>query len=108
MIGHFLGIVIVFPPLWTPTAAETADIAAKKAQAIRDTFQAGLIRADTSLRELKALSEETGMFGNISDEEISAAEGKTYQDVTALRDPLAGLGYEMTEGGNANTEPGVE
>ena len=93
---------IVFPPLWTPTAAETADIAVKKAQAIRDTFQAGLIRADTSLRELKALSEETGMFGNISDEEIATAEGKTYQDVTALRDPLAGLGYgeEMTEGEN--------
>lgn len=33
------------------------------------------------------------MFGSISDEEISAAAGKTYQDVTALRDPLMGLGY---------------
>lgn len=95
---------IVFPPLWTPTAAETADIAVKKAQAIRDTFQAGLIQADTSLRELKALSEETGMFGNISDEEIAAAAGKTYQDVTALRDPLAGLGYEDNITGGENNE----
>ena len=32
------------------------------------------------------------MFGNITDEEIAAAAGKTYQDVTALHDPLAGLG----------------
>ena len=83
-----------FPPLWTPTATETAEIALKKAQAIRDTFQAGLFQADTAMKELKKLEEETGMFGAISDEEISAAAGKSYQDVTALRDPLIGLGFE--------------
>ena len=33
------------------------------------------------------------MFDSISEEEIAANTGKTYQDVTALRDPLAGLGY---------------
>ena len=82
-----------FPPLWTPTAMETAEIALKKAQAIRDTFQAGLFQADTAMKELKKLEEETGMFGSLTDEEISAAAGKSYQDVTALRDPLMGLGY---------------
>lgn len=70
-----------------------AEIALKKAQAIRDTFQAGLFRADTAQRELKKLADETGMFDSISEEEIAANTGKTYQDVTALRDPLAGLGY---------------
>ena len=84
-----------FPPLWTPTATETAEIALKKAQAIRDTFQAGLFQADTAMKELKKLEEETGMFGSISDEESSAAAGKSYQDVTALRDPLMGLGFEQ-------------
>ena len=87
------GLDITFPPLWTPTAAEVAEIALKKAQAIRDTFQAGLFRADTAQRELKKLADETGMFDSISEEEIAANTGKTYQDVTALRDPLAGLGY---------------
>ena len=87
------GLDITFPPLWTPTAAEVAEIALKKAQAIRDTFQAGLCRADTAQRELKKLADETGMFDSISEEEIAANTGKTYQDVTALRDPLAGLGY---------------
>lgn len=82
-----------FPPLWTPTAMETAEITLKKAQAIRDTFQAGLIRADTAQKELKKLEEETGMFGNLADEEIAENAGKTYQDVTALRDPQMGLGY---------------
>lgn len=87
------GLDIIFPPLWTPSAKEVAEICEKKAVAVRDIFQVGLIRADTAMKELKAMSEETGMFSNISDEEISAAAGKTYQDVTALRDPLAGLGY---------------
>ena len=87
------GLDITFPPLWTPTAAEVAEIALKKAQAIRDTFQAGLFRADTAQRELKKLADETGMFDSNSEEEIAANTGKTYQDVTALRDPLAGLGY---------------
>lgn len=94
-----------FPPLWTPTATETAEIALKKAQAIRDTFQAGLFQADTAMKELKKLEEETGMFGSISDEEIAANAGKSYQDVTALRDPLMGLGYGDM---NANTETGAE
>ena len=86
------GLDITFPPLWTPTAAEVAEIALKKAQAIRDTFQAGLFRADTAQRELKKLADETGMFDSISEEEIAANAGKTYQDVTALRDALAGMG----------------
>ena len=94
-----------FPPLWTPTATETAEIALKKAQAIRDTFQAGLFQADTAMKELKKLEEETGMFGSISDEEIAANAGKSYQDLTALRDPLMGLGYGDM---NANTETGSE
>ena len=95
-----------FTPLWTPTATETAEIALKKAQAIRDTFQAGLFQADTAMKELKKLEEETGMFGSISDEEIAANSGKSYQDLTALRDPMMGLGYG--EEVNANAEPSAE
>lgn len=87
------GLDITFPPLWTPTAAEVAEIALKKAQAIRDTFQAGLLNVDTAQKELKKLADETDLFGSITDEEIAANAGKTYQDVTALRDPLAGMGY---------------
>ena len=52
------------------------------------------LRRATNEAELKKLADETGMFGSISDDEIKANEGKTYQDVTALRDPLMGLGME--------------
>lgn len=85
------GIEIAFPPLWTPTAKEIADIAKGKAEAIVSVFQAGLMQADTAQKEIKLLADETGMFGSISDEEINQNAGKTYQDVTALRDPLSGL-----------------
>ena len=34
------------------------------------------------------------MFDTISEETIKGNEGKTFQDVTALRDPLMGLGFE--------------
>lgn len=93
----------IFPPLWTPTAMDTAEIALKKAQTIRDTFQAGLIRADTAQKELKKLEEETAMFGGISDEEIAANKGKTYQDLTALHDPLMGYGLEEDIGGDESS-----
>ena len=46
------------------------------------------------LRELKKLSNETGLFSCVTDEEIAANAGKTYQDLTALRDPMIGLGFE--------------
>ena len=88
---------ITFPPLWTPTAKEVAEIARAKAEAIVAVFQAGLLDQSTAQKELKKLSDETGMFDSISDEEIKANTGKTFQDVTALRDPLMGLDYEGEE-----------
>lgn len=84
---------IDFPPLWTPTAKEVAEIAKVKTEATVAGFQAGIIDLQAAQKELKKLEEETGMFGSITDEEIAANAGRTYQDVTALRDPLAGLTY---------------
>ena len=86
-----LDLDVSFPPLWTPTAKETADIAKEKADTIVSAFQYGLLGADIALRELKKLEDETGLFGSITEDVIAAMQGKTYQDVTALRDPLAGL-----------------
>lgn len=98
---------IYFPPLWTPTAKEVADIAKSKAEAIVSTYQAGLLNVDTAQKELKRLEDETGMWGSLTDEEIKANEGRTYQDAVSLRDPLAGLGYRegLTD---ANAEPSAE
>ena len=86
-----LDFEISFPPLWTPTASETASIAKQKTEVIVSTFQAGLLDAGVAMQELKKLEDETGLFGSLTDQLIATAKGKTYQDVTAMRDPLAGL-----------------
>lgn len=88
---------IAFAPLWTPTAKEVAEIAKAKTETIVAGFQAGLLGQDTAQKELKKLTDETGMFDSISDAEIAANRGRTYQDVTALRDPLMGLSYEAPQ-----------
>lgn len=97
---------IAFPPLWTPTAKELAEIAKSKAEAVVSVFQAGLLNADTAQKELKKQADETGLFGSITDDEIAANAGKSYQDVIALHDPL--LGYSIGGDVNAGTEPSAE
>ena len=95
---------IDFPPLQTPDSSEVADIVEKKTQAVLAGYQSDLIDAATAMKELKALGDETGMYNAISDEAIDAAEGKTYSDYKAMRDPMAGMfalpetvGSEMEE-----------
>ena len=83
---------LTFPPLWTPTAKEVAEIAKTKSEAIVAGYQAGLMNVDTAQKELKKLEDETGMYGSITDEEIAANAGKSYADVTSLHDPLLGYG----------------
>ena len=99
-------VEIDFPPLKTPTPTERAEIGKTKAEAIAAAYTNGLLNVDTAQKELKKLEEETGLFGSISDEEIAANAGKSYQDVTALHDPL--LGYAIEGDVNANTAPGAE
>lgn len=99
-------IDITFPPLWTPTAKEVAEIAKYKAETLVAVFQAGLMDQATVQKELKKLSDETGMFDSISDEDIRANKGRTFQDVTALRDPLMGLSFE--EGNNGGDKESTE
>ena len=86
------GLDVSFPPLWTPTAKELADIAKAKSEAIAAAYTNGLLNVDTAQKELRKLSEETGMFGSITDGEIAANAGKSYADVTSLHDPLLGYG----------------
>ena len=98
------GIEVTFPPLWTPTAKEVAEIAKAKTEAVISAYTAGLLNVDTAQRELKSMSDETGLYTTLSDAEIEANKGKTYQDATALRDPLMGLGFGDGDGDTAPFE----
>jgi len=91
--GEVPDIKISFPPLWTPTAKEVAEIARDKTETVISAYRAGLLDVATAQRELKQLNQETGLFGSITDEEIAANQGRSYIDVTALADTEVGLRY---------------
>ena len=82
---------IDFPSLWTPDAKEIAEIADRKTNAVLTVYQNDLIDSATAQQELKVLSDETGMFSKISDEDIEAGRGKTYTNSRMMADPMAGL-----------------
>ena len=66
-----------FNPIGTPSENELSDIVDKKSNAIINVFNAGLISQKTALKELKEMSETTGMFTNITDEDIDNADDET-------------------------------
>ena len=95
---------IQFTPMDTADAKEQAEITERNTAAILSVYQNDLIDAATAQQELKAMGEENGIFGKISDEAIEAARGQTYTNQRLMADPMAGL--EMT--GNQPREPSEE
>ncbi len=63
-----------FKPSRTLTNENRAELADKKGKVILDMFNAGLINKVQGLKELQQMEDETGMFSNITDEDIKAAE----------------------------------
>lgn len=66
-----------FNPIGTPSESELSDIVDKKSNAMINVFNAGLISQKIALKELKEMSETTGMFTNITDEDIDKADDDT-------------------------------
>jgi phage-related protein (TIGR01555 family) len=63
-----------FNPSRTLTNEERADLADKKSKSIVEVYNAGIIDRTQALKELQQLEDETGMFSNITDEDIAAAK----------------------------------
>jgi hypothetical protein len=62
-----------FTPVQTPTESESADLVQKKSTSIKDAYDSGIINQKIALKEYKAMSKTTGMFTNITDEDIEQA-----------------------------------
>lgn len=96
---------IDFPPMWTPDAKEIAEIGERKTSAVVAAYQNDLLDASEAMQELRALTDETGMFGKISDERIAAGKGQTYTSSRMLADTIAGLTQpDMPEEGEQQDE----
>ena len=66
-----------YNPIGTPSESELSDIVDKKSNAIINVFNAGLISQKIALKELKEMSDTTGMFTNITDLDIEKADDGT-------------------------------
>ncbi len=66
-----------YNPIATPGEDELSNIVDKKANAIINVYNAGLISQRIALKELKQMSDTTGMFTNITDEDINNADDET-------------------------------
>lgn len=64
----------MFRPQQEMSAAEKAEIGNKTVDSVTKAVEADLITRSQGMRELKATSEDTGLFGDISDEQIEQAE----------------------------------
>lgn len=63
-----------FTPLWQMTAKEKAEIGEIKTRTVSAAHSEGLIPKVTAIKELRQASTETGLFSNITDEDIQEAE----------------------------------
>ncbi len=82
-----------FNPLWQLSETEKSTIAKEVSDAVGQAFDDGIITKPIALKELKQSSDVTGIFSNITDQDITDAENEPPE-----------LGEDMGEGPPA---PGV-
>lgn len=73
-----------------PDENEMSDLASKNTDSVTKAFQAGMISQRTALKELRQQSEITGMWSNITDEDIENADD-TIQNPNEGMNGMAGL-----------------
>ena len=68
------GFNFTFTPLWQMTPVEKATVGQVVATAVTQAVDSGLISEQVGLKELRQSSHATGMFSNITDEDINNAD----------------------------------
>lgn len=86
------GFRATFNPLWQMSDTEKGQLAKTIVEAVGTAVAEGLISPATAMRELKQSADNTGVFSNITDEEIRDAELEppVPTEGDALGDPEAG------------------
>ena len=84
------GTDFTFRPLWQISESEKAAIGSSLTSAIASAQTSGIIGRQTALKELKQLSHVTGVFSNVTDEMIAAADDDVDAGEFAGRDPFGG------------------
>ena len=80
-----------FNPIRRPRDDEMADLASKNTDSVTKAFQAGMVSQRTALKELRQQSEMTGMWSNITDEDIDKADDSVMQPDEGMGDLMGGM-----------------
>lgn len=91
-----------FNPVRRAPETEMADLASKNTDSVTKAFQAGLISQRTALKELRQQSELTGMWSNITDEDIEKADDEVMNPDEGMGD----MGGDFAIGDEANHDEG--
>ena len=94
---------IEFRPLWQPTEVEKAEIAKSITETVLSAEEKGTISTKTAMKELKQQSKLTGVWSNITEEDIEAA---TDIPVPAAELAMPGAGGPPGAGGEKPPMPG--
>ncbi|MDQ0437972.1 phage-related protein (TIGR01555 family) [Kaistia dalseonensis] len=107
----------VFNSLWLMSDTEKATIAVGVTGAVAQAYEAGIVDRETAMRELRQSADVTGVWTNITDEEIQAAdddppepsEGGDVRELPDLAAIVADLGADGGSGrGEISLDPGSE
>lgn len=80
-----------FNPIRRPRDDEMADLASKNTDSVTKAFQAGMVSQRTALKELRQQSEMTGMWSNITDEDIEKADDSVMQPDEGIGELMNGV-----------------
>lgn len=89
-----------FVSLWQTTSSQKAIDARTTTETVAGAFESGIIKRSVAMKELRQQSNETGLFTNITDEDISEAEEDDKMSLAAGEVP----GAEAVEGFEVETE----
>lgn len=88
-----------FVPLWQLTAEQKATVSATTTQSLLQGFESGAVSRGTTLKELRKLSADTGIWTTITDEEIDEAEKEPPMPMQGMGGEGGGFGGQGPEGG---------
>lgn len=80
-----------FAPLWQTSDTEKAANAKTVTETVVGAYEAGLVSESVALKELRNSSDDTGIWNNISDEDIEAADTEPAPAAPTAVDPISGL-----------------
>lgn len=86
-----------FNPISRATDDEKVDLGSKHTTAIIEAYNASLVSQKTAMMELRQLEEKTGMWSNITDEDIDAADDSISPPIEGMTIPNVNFGGDEDE-----------